>query len=338
MNGRVRNSPLLLALAWFSASLSLTPRAHAQSSDESKAQAVQLFDDAERLVAAGDYPAACPKYAESNRLDPQLGVLLYLADCYEKNGQLASAWGSFRAASEIAEKRGDTRASVAKSRAQALVTRVNHLTIQVPEAARVPGLVVSRDGTPVTEALFGSAVAVDPGEHVIRAEAPGYQSRESKLDVAGEGNDAEFTLTPLSRAETAPASLSTTEPPAAPSNAGSSQRIAAIAVGGIGLIGLGVGGFFGLSAQSAQSDSNPLCNERNVCTKEGDELRDKAKSRALVATIATSAGGAALVGAAILWFTAPSANGSHAAKGGSSPRLGFAVGTGSAALWLHGQL
>jgi hypothetical protein len=340
MNGRMPKPAPLVGLALFAASLALARGAHAQNSDESKAQAVQLFDDAERLVAAGRYSEACPKYAESNRLDPQLGVLLYLADCYEKNGQLASAWGSFRAASEIAEQRADPRASVAKSRAQALMTRINHLTIQVPEEARVPGLIVTRDGAPVAEALFGSAVAVDAGEHVIRAEAPGYRNLESKLDVAGEGNDARFTLATLRRIESSESSsgrISTTEPPETP-GAGSSQRIVAIAVGGVGLIGLGIGGVFGLSAQSAQSDSNPLCNERNVCTKEGDELRDTAKSRALVATIASSAGGAALAGAAILWLTAPSPKGSEAADRLSVPRLGFAVGTDSAALWLHGEL
>jgi hypothetical protein len=55
------------------------------SSRAARPRTVQLFDEAERLVASGKYADACPKYAESNRLDPQLGVLMYLADCYEEN-------------------------------------------------------------------------------------------------------------------------------------------------------------------------------------------------------------------------------------------------------------
>ena len=41
----------------------------------------KAYDDAEKLMAAHDYAAACPKYAESQQRDPQLGTLLHLADC-----------------------------------------------------------------------------------------------------------------------------------------------------------------------------------------------------------------------------------------------------------------
>ena len=93
----------------------------------SRALAVQLFDQAEALVGKGRFAEACPKYAESFRLDPQLGALIYLAECYEKNGQLASAWGSYREAEEMAQKRHDERA-----RARA---RTRH---RAPTAPRLP--------------------------------------------------------------------------------------------------------------------------------------------------------------------------------------------------------
>jgi len=74
-----------------------------------RAQAVELFDAAAALAEKGRYADACPKYAESYRLDPQLGAVLHLADCLEHNGELASAYAAFREASELAAKKGDPR-------------------------------------------------------------------------------------------------------------------------------------------------------------------------------------------------------------------------------------
>ena len=40
-------------------------------------------------------------------LDPALGTLLYLADCYEQTGRLASAYKLFRKGEQQATARGD---------------------------------------------------------------------------------------------------------------------------------------------------------------------------------------------------------------------------------------
>jgi len=100
----------------------------------------------------------------------------------------------------------------------------------------------------------------------------------------------------------------------ASSSAGNSQHIAALAIGGVGIVGLGVAGFFGLSAQASNSDSKDLCNDANYCTLHGRDLRDSAKSKALVATVATGVGVAALATAAVLWFTAPTGETASSAR------------------------
>jgi hypothetical protein len=75
-----------------------SPRlARAQSADAST-QADAAFKEAQRLHAAGDDASACPKYAESKRLAPEVGVTLHLADCYAKTGKSASAWNEFQEA------------------------------------------------------------------------------------------------------------------------------------------------------------------------------------------------------------------------------------------------
>src|ERR1700678_3583891 len=73
------------------------------------AAAEALFDEGKALMAAGNYASACPKFAESNRLDEGIGTSLWLADCFEKNGQTASAWAEFRAAAALAVKASDPR-------------------------------------------------------------------------------------------------------------------------------------------------------------------------------------------------------------------------------------
>jgi hypothetical protein len=97
-----------------------TSIAHAQSADD-KAAAIRLYGEAQSLMDRQDYDGACAKYAESLRLDQGVGVMLHLADCYEKQGKLASAWEMFGEAGDLATKqKDDERVTVAKKHAAAL--------------------------------------------------------------------------------------------------------------------------------------------------------------------------------------------------------------------------
>ncbi|MDF3069018.1 MAG: hypothetical protein K0R38_4619 [Polyangiaceae bacterium] len=309
------NLRLSAALGAFTLTSVVAGSAAAQTDANARALAVQLFDEAEALFSKGKVADACPKYAESYRVDPQIGVLVYLAECYEKNGQLASAWGSFREAEEMARRRGDPRADSARKQAAALEPRLSFLVVTVPESSRVPGLEVLRGGVPIPQVIWGSRAALDPGRYRIQARAPGYRPWQTDVVIEGVGAPAALSV-PALVAEPKPAKPLSLGSEDVGSGA-SSRRIAAIAVGGVGLVGVGVGGFFGLSAQSDLSDSEPLCNEANFCTPRGAELREGVKSKALVATVATSVGAAALVTAVVLWFTAPSAQESRTAKSSS---------------------
>src|SRR6185295_18781275 len=62
-----------------------------------------LFGEAKKLAAAGKYAEACPKFAESNRLDRGAGTMIHLGDCYEKNKQSASAWATYKEAASAAQ-------------------------------------------------------------------------------------------------------------------------------------------------------------------------------------------------------------------------------------------
>src|SRR5439155_11121969 len=98
----------------------------AQAQDEpakidKRARAQQLFDSALADAEKGDFAAACPKFLASQEADPKTSTLLNLANCYEKNGQTASAWGAFREAEGLARKAGRTDwETAARTRAEAL--------------------------------------------------------------------------------------------------------------------------------------------------------------------------------------------------------------------------
>jgi hypothetical protein len=78
-------------------------------------------------------------------------------------------------------------------------------------------------------------------------------------------------------------------------------------VAGVGLAGVVAGSVFSLEAKSkydgAASSGN--CNASNECNAAGKESRREAFSLATVATVVMSAGAVAVVGGAVLFFTAP---------------------------------
>src|SRR6266851_1461448 len=83
------------------------------------AAAEALFRAGRAAADKGDYVTACPKFEESNRLDPEVGTVFNLADCDEHLGKIASAWQLFK---EVEQRlsASDERASIASSRAASL--------------------------------------------------------------------------------------------------------------------------------------------------------------------------------------------------------------------------
>ena len=143
---------LSLACALSVAAFEGSARADASLADKAAAQS--LFDEGRKLMTAGKYAEACPKLAESQKLDPGVGTQFHLADCYEKMGQTASAWAGFLEAASAAKSMGQSdREKVARDRAAALAPRLSKLTITSAEATAIAGVEIKRDGTAVERAL-----------------------------------------------------------------------------------------------------------------------------------------------------------------------------------------
>src|SRR5450755_240361 len=176
MANMARNSLLLLALLSLSSAT-----AQAQSGDSAAAQA--LFDQAKELMASGHAAPACPKFEESQRLDPHSGTLINLASCYESTNRLASAWSAYIEAASAAKASGNPeREEVARQRAAVLAPRLSKLLISVaPALQSVAGLEVRRDGVVVREPEWCVALPADPGEHAVTAKAPGREPFAAKV-------------------------------------------------------------------------------------------------------------------------------------------------------------
>ena len=119
-----------------------------------RAAARALFDQARSLAKEGKYTEACPKFEESQRLDPGIGTLFNLADCLEATGKTASAWSMFLEVASQAKVGGQKdREKVARDRASAIEPRLSKLTVAVVSGPQPPGLEIKRDDSVVREAL-----------------------------------------------------------------------------------------------------------------------------------------------------------------------------------------
>ena len=297
------------------AALAAPAAAHAQGAS-SQAAAQALFDEGKHLMAAGQLADACSRFAESQKLDPGAGTLLNLAACYEKNGQTASAWVSYKDAATSAEKssRADW-ATRARTKAAALQPSLSKLSIIVPSTSQADGLTLKRDGVEVGSGEWGVAIPVDPGPHVIEASAPSKQPWTTTVQVGKARDQVAVTVPPLEAAAPAPAPVAaapvnTTPAPASdatpPKSGSNATRIGGISLLAAGAGGLVIGTVFGLGAKSKHDDAKAQCNaDQSVCTAAGTASMSDAHKAATISTIAFAAGGVALVAGAILTIVAP---------------------------------
>jgi hypothetical protein len=313
------------------AALAFAPAARAQSSSD-QAAAEALFKQGRDLMASGQYAEACPKLAESERLDPAPGTLLNLATCYERNGQVASAWVTFKEAATAARKADQTdRARLATEKAAALEPSLPTLTIVVPPGSDLPDLEVRRDGEVVGRAEWGAPIPLDPGPHAVEARASGRQAWQGHAPVLGVGAKASVEvppLAPLPEAPAAPVPASATgvvpsvvpaatttaaqsaspapvdTAPAEPAHRGATQRAVAWVAGGVGLAGLAAGAILGAMALADNNQASSDCLS-NVCNQQGISSTHDANNAATASTVAFAAGGALVAVGLVLWLTAP---------------------------------
>ncbi len=241
-----------------------------------EALAEVLFQDAKRLMADGDYAAACPKLSQSFDADPAGGTSLLLAICYDRLGKTASAWVEYNRALAMArrDQRPD-RQSRAEQAIKAIEPRLTWLKLTV--TSPVEGQTIKIDGLafPVNAS---APMPIDPGPHHVQATAKGHEGYSQDFEAKGPAETLELAipeLAPLPQDEAPappppePKGAAPAPTPAEPASEPIRWRpIVGWSLAGVGVASAGVGSWFGLKALSKDKDADRVCSS-NPCTDQG---------------------------------------------------------------------
>lgn len=275
-----------------------------------------LFREGRTLLDSKRFDEACPKLAQSQKLDPGAGTLLALALCHEGQGKTATAWAELNEAAALGKRVGRADlAGAAQKRAQAMEPQLARVLVRVPQSGDVD-YEVKRDGEPLASSEWGSAVPVDPGEHRVDVSAKGKVSRSYVVRLAGAGlveivvdklEDVRAPVAAIATPKPAPVNIIVAPPePPAPESRGGGQRAVGLALVGVGVIGLGAGAYFGGRALSESAEGRRSCPSTPCPAGASNDANARAKSSFNVSMISISSGTGAIAIGTVIYLLAPS--------------------------------
>jgi hypothetical protein len=324
--------------------------------DESPTQkAARLFREANALADHGDFAGACPRFDESNKLDPGIGTEFNLADCYEHLGKTATALALFRDVEKIAGMAGKAeRQNNARKRADGLEAVVGRIRVTVSAGGDAPGLELLCDDKAIDPAEFAHGLPVDAGSHVVIARAPlrvpwsqtvsvqDHESHNVTVPVlAAAGQAPASVIAPAPVIATPPAVIAPPKrrhPPSAPlpPPPPSTQKTAGYVLSAVGLAGIALGSATGILAIVEHGNYTTACGPSGASARcinpNGVSESDTAVAAGNVSTASFIVGGIALVAGVVLWATAPSTS-DHTTGALPRPVRGGFVANGANLRW-----
>ncbi|WP_437669150.1 hypothetical protein [Sorangium sp. So ce131] len=318
--------------------LSTAIAAPASAQSDAVAAAESLFNRGLADMLAGRYITGCPALTESHRLDPRPGRLFTLAECEAKWGRIATAVARYNdylamysRMPEAEQFKHQKRYKIAREQRDTLAPQVPQLTLSLPKDAPA-GTVVQRNGLTLAQPSLGIALPVDPGEHVVTAQAPGGPLTEARFTIGrSESKTIEIEVKPpveeppperradvppkadvlLPREAGLPSGHRVSGPALAAPDAGpSGRRVVTYVAGGLAVTGLVVGSVTGWMALDASRLADEECSDLGddvaACSPVGKDAGARAKDLGLVSTIGFSAGAVLAGTAVVLFLTEPS--------------------------------
>ncbi len=310
------------AFRLFLASLLLCGFAVAQSTTEQRAVSEALFQDAKRLLDAGHPEEACPKLAESQRLDPGGGTQLLLGICWERVGRFATAQVELGEALALAKRDGnDAREKIARQHLAAIEPRISRIRLTLASSVQKEELTLTLDGTELPRAVWDTPLPLDRGEHEVGVSAPGFVSTSLRIDLVEEGKtvnvaipvlvpvdeetepDVSGRADPGGRGEATP--FTPTRPVVVASREPSSRATWGWVLGGVGAASAGVGAAFGITALRLNNEVEAACPQVDCPVPSMERKQQNANRAATVSNVAFSVGLVSLAAGVYLLVTAP---------------------------------
>jgi hypothetical protein len=283
-----------------------------------EAQPEQKDSEYARVVAAavaefqrGRFVEARALFETAHRLEPSARTLrgLGFADFASERYALA--------ASELEAALADTRRPLPPEQRPEVtdfLTRARSLSGSLAVTLSPAHASLRVNGVPVQD----TQLRLDPGDHVIEASAAGFAAERQQIHIdAGERRSLEVALVSLASSEPDDA----VDDPDDSAGSDTTQRTAALIVGGVGAAGVIVGSVFGVRSIVKHNESDRYCPNGRTChDARGVLAMDSAIRAGDASTVAFVLGGLAVAGSAVLWFTAPE-------QERFSARLGLGLGS-----------
>lgn len=302
--------------------------APAGADERDRKEAAELFKEGIKFFDRGEFAKACPKFEAALELFDGIGTRGKLAECYERQGRLASAWRLYREVVRLSKRRGEKRrAKVAAKRARKLKPRLPRLIIKGGPSESLDGFNIEHNRVELHASTYGKRIYVDPGTHLIVASAYDHKSWKKKVKLKL-GQTRKITVPKLRPASSR---LDADEPEVVdvddsagdtdsagsvasartdlfddrPTSSSSGARVTGAVALGLGVIGMGVSMYLGYRAYDGYYDeeSNPLCPPPPMlCDSQNEEEFEAVKRDANTSTVTFSAGAVlAATGVLLLW-------------------------------------
>jgi hypothetical protein len=301
-----------LSLASLLAAMGHARPAAAQDAQTDAVVAETLFREGRALLEAGKPDKACPKLADSYRLDPRTGTLMNVAACHEMEGRLATAWAEFLEAARRARVRSTPDAArleeTARNRASLLEPKLHRIEVTVD--GPTDDLVLALDGKELPASAWSTPFPCDPGHHELEARRPGRAPTTLPVDLPAAPGKTTIRVpraAPLPPQATAsqPGPLAAVSAPPPPGPAHDQSRLSSPVfwgAAGATVVAAGVGTFFGLRAIAAKNDRDANCTSAG-CSSVGLDHQSQAFDASRISTVSFVVAGvaAAVAIGVLLW-------------------------------------
>lgn len=284
-----------------------------QISDENRREAAERFKRGVQLQSDGNLDAAVIEFERAYELAPAYQVLFNIAVVYRDKNDRASALRAFErylseGGSKIdAKKRKDVEIEISKLKDVVATLRVK---------VNIQGATIFLDDFPVGKSPLSESLLVNVGRHKIEAKKDGFKDDSLLFVLAGRDNQTiELKLSEIKKEPVvvAPSPSPTAPPPTiiiapptatAPAESGTSLKGIGYTLGTLGIIGIGVGSYFGLSARADWNKAKDLgCTDGKCPSKSAQDKSKSARDSANLSTLGFGVGGVALIAGVVLFLT-----------------------------------